>query len=553
MKVGSALSTRRVELLLCWLLIAGSGSLLVAAYFVGVRRGLDSYIAPYEAGQFLHAVCAVATKWLTHIGNYACLRDIQDINQPIHGMMHDLGLKEDGSSWDYLFNHQFVDGALRQLFSHPHWTVPNTTSGPPYIGIQGIGWGMDEGHYNFVNLAFRVFGPSIESLYRTYWLLLCISVLSFVLAQYRSSGALLLLVVVALVQYAIFSSSIWWFTAGGHPSTDPGNPRFLTSLCIVPTLHFIITARSRGPLHRHEILLMGVQAFVLALAMFERITTMWVVVAMLALAGLYWLRRWRSPATTPTQSYYPVLLLVLAVAASTIIDRHWTAHPGIAANGYSSGHNVWFALFYNLQTHPQWSQRYAAKYGSETGDVLTRHACLLYLAEHREEWPRWNPRSENPFQLGISSVGLELMCRKAFFEFLRNDPMFVIEVWTIYNTRSLMHYTLDFLREYVGWATPLAFIVLAGLGLVCGTLRLQPACDDATTYLRLSIFLCLVAALPNWASVIIPESLTDYLDLLAISVGMAAVWIGVVTGIFVGHRVQVRSKRQTGGQKYEMS
>jgi hypothetical protein len=29
---------------------------------------------------------------------------------------------------------------------------------------------MNEGHYNFVNLVYHVFGPSIESLYRAYWL-----------------------------------------------------------------------------------------------------------------------------------------------------------------------------------------------------------------------------------------------------------------------------------------------------------------------------------------------------------------------------------------------
>src|SRR5262249_25859264 len=33
----------------------------------------------------------------------------------------------------------------------------------PYSGLQGIGWGIDEGRYNFVNLAFRLFGPRARS------------------------------------------------------------------------------------------------------------------------------------------------------------------------------------------------------------------------------------------------------------------------------------------------------------------------------------------------------------------------------------------------------
>ena len=225
------------------LLILGSFTLLVAAYFAGIHRNLDSYVAPFEAGQFLHAVCAVATSWLTGIGNYVCLREVQDIMQPIHGIMFDLGLKEDGSSWDYLLNREFVDQALRQLFAHPHWTVPATTSGPPYLGIQGIGWGMDEGHANFVDFAFHVFGPSIEALYRAYWLVLGISVLSYILAHHRTLGPVLLLFAVALIQYMIFSTSIFWFKGSIYPTTDPGNRDF--SLACASCQH-CISSRLRG-------------------------------------------------------------------------------------------------------------------------------------------------------------------------------------------------------------------------------------------------------------------------------------------------------------------
>ncbi len=521
----------RSDAALRWLLIAGSCALLVAGYFAGIRRGLDSYIAAYEAGQFLHGICAVATKWLTGVGNYVCLRDIQDIMQPIHGIMYDLGLREDGSSWDYLRNRDFVDQALRQLFAHPHWTVPATTSGPPYIGIQGIGWGMDEGHYNFVNLAFHVFGPSMEALYRTYWLVLGVSVLTYVVAYRRALAPLLLLVVAALVQYMIFSTSIFWFAGPVSMTTDPGNPRFLTCLCVVPVLHFVIAARSPRPLHWWQIVLLGVQALVLALAMFERVTVMWVVVAMVGLAALYWLRRRHSAAPVPERSYYPIALLALAVAAATQLDLHWTAHRGIAANGFSFGHNVWFGLFYNLQTHPDWTPHYAAKYGNEHGDYLTQHACLLYLADHREEWPRWNPWGLDPYNSGISQVGLETMCRKAFFEFARNDPKFVVEVWLIYNTRSVVNYTARILQQYLAWLVPFPLLALAGLGLICGLLASRRALRDTIIYIPLTAYLCLIAVLPNWASLVMAESLTDYFDLLAVTIGMAILAAGIALGV----------------------
>ena len=102
--IADVLQRMQSELTLRWLLILSTGALLVAAYFVGVARGLDSYVGLYDGGPFLLAVCATATKWQTGIGDYVCLRDILDIMQPIHGVMYDLGLRLDGSSWDFLFN-----------------------------------------------------------------------------------------------------------------------------------------------------------------------------------------------------------------------------------------------------------------------------------------------------------------------------------------------------------------------------------------------------------------------------------------------------------------
>ena len=177
-----------------WLLILSTGALLVAAYFVGVARGLNSYIGLYDGGPFLLAVCATATKWQTGIGDYVCLRDILDIMQPTHGVMYDLGLRLDGSSWDFLFNTNVLDRQLHALFAQPSWVVPKTTSGPPYHGIQGIGWGMDEGYYNYVSLAFLLFGPSVEALYKTYWLLLGCSAAAYVVANRHSLPFLTLLV-----------------------------------------------------------------------------------------------------------------------------------------------------------------------------------------------------------------------------------------------------------------------------------------------------------------------------------------------------------------------
>lgn len=514
------------------LLVLAACAVFVAADGAGLWRGLDTYIAPFAAGPFLHATCVVATKWLTGLGNYVCLRDISDVMSPIHGIMYDLGLREDGVSWNYLLDRQFVDHALQQLFAHPHWTVPRTTSGPPYQGIQGIGWGMDEGHADFVNLAYSVFGPSIEALYQGYWLVFGVSAAAFIWAYRQSLAPLVLALVVAIVQYMIFSTPFLWFTdAANHPTTEPGNPRFLSCLCVVPMLHFMAAARSERPLRWRDALPLLVQSLVLGLAMLQRTTVLWVVVAAFLWAGFLWLLRRRFSIPIPTRNYYPIAALVIAVGALTHLYLRESAHPGIAANGFTSGHNVWFGMFYELQTHPDWKRRYAAQYDNKVGDFLPDYAWRRYLANHHEEWPRWNPQGEDPFHHGITQAGVEDLCRKAFFEFARHDPIFVMQVWLIYNPRALEAYTSIFLGQYLSWLVPFPFLVLIAIGIICGLLTPRSVAYELIFYVPATAFLCLMAVLPNVASLVIPESLSDYFDLLAIFIAMIPVAVGVGLGL----------------------
>jgi hypothetical protein len=260
---------------------------------------------------------------------------------------------------------------------------------------------------------------------------------------------------------------------------------------------------------------------------------LWVVVAVVLLAAVYWWWRWRSGAAGPGRCYYQIAVLVFAVGVATHTYLHWVTHPGFAANGYTHGHNFWFSMFYDLQTHPDWKRRYAPIYGDQTGDVLTEHACRLYLANHREEWPRWNPTGGDPFQAGFPQTGLEDLCRKAFFEFARRDPIYVAQVWLVYHPRVLLAYTGIFFRQYLSWLAPLPLVGLLGLGVICGLIAARPVVLDTITYAPVVAYLCVVAALPNVASVVIPETLTDYFTLLAIAIGMIITAAGAGMGLLI--------------------
>jgi hypothetical protein len=508
------------ESALCWFLILSTFVLITAAYRVGIARGLDGYVAPQGAGNFLHAVCAVATKWLTGIGDYVCLEDIRRTGA---GIMHDLGLTEDGRSWAYLLDREFLDRALKSLFDHPHWTVRATTSGPPYSGIQGIGWGMDEGHYNFVNLAFRIFGPAIESFYRAYWLLYVASSVFFVLAYRRNVTPLVLLAVAAMVQYMIFSTDTLWFTDGTHPTTSPSNPRFLCSLCVIPALHFLCAAWIKERLGWLDVLLLGLQGFILSVALLQRMTVLWVVLAAVLLATLVWMFCRRSPKyRTQGKRHIAIVGALLGIVVLTNGYTKAVSHPGSAANGYTAGHTLWWPLFYNLQTHPDWKTRYAPDYGNRTGDDLVGFAARQYLANHREEWP------PDAFE---RQETIEYLCRRLFFDFIARDPYFALEVWTRVHFRAVEYYTSNFVHSFLGWGRTGFLAVLVGLGFVFGLAASMRNIRELVAFVPLAAFLSLISLAPNWAIVLINTSLTDYYVLLAIFLSVTFVAFGVGGGI----------------------
>ena len=531
---------RRNAAALRWLLILSSFALLAAAYRAGVAAGLDSYIAgPYAAGPFLLAVCAVATKWLTGVGDYVCLEKIQDIVALRQGILQDLGLRMDGQSWEYLFDREFVDQALRRLFEMPQWTVPATTSGPPYLGIQGIGWGMDEGHYVFVNLAFHIFGPAVESLYRGYWLLYGASSVLFALAYRRSIAPLVLLTASAVFQYMVFSTDFLWFSDGVHPTAAPSSPRFLSCLGVLPALHFVCAAWVREPLRWREATLLSLQGIILGIAILQRTTVQWVLVAALLLFALHWIFRRHSPSyQLLKRRYYLLLGGIFGIVLLTNVYLAVMSHPGRAANGYVARHNVWHALFYNLQTHPDWKDRYGVEYDNKDGDFLPIFAARRYLANHPDEWARWNPNRGDPFQIAISQVGIEYLIKQAFVEFVERNPLFALQIWTDYNPRTLYLYSSVFLRQYLAWMPTGLLAGLIGAGFLCGVVASTQDRRRMLASIPILALLCLISVLPNWTTVVIQTSMTDSFELLSI----LATIVLVAFGLTVGFAVRVASR-----------
>lgn len=513
---------RRSETIICWFLILITCILLVAAYRAGVVAGLDGYIGPHAGGQFLNGVCVVATKWLTGVGNYVCLDEVR-------ATMAGLGLAPEGQSWPgFLADRGFLNEALRLLFDRPHWVVPVTTTGSPYNGIMGIGWGMDNGYADFVNLAFHIFGPAIESLYRGYWLVCFASSLLFAIAYRRMVVPLVLLAAAAVVQYVIFPSDISWSAGQEWAASEnarahgPTGPRFLSSLCILPALHYLCAAWKKEPLHWREAVLLGLQGVIICLALQQRTTVYWVVAAALLLAAMHrvFLSRQTDAVTKRRRTLILVELLTVVVLCKAGVAI--TMHPGLNARGFMTSHTLWGSVFYSMQFHPDWKTRYSAEFGHNEGDGVADFAWKRYVANHPKEQGR-----------EITHAFIETMIRKAMIEFAVRDPKFVLEIYIFNNPRIIYEAAATVITSMAKGVPVVVPVLLIAFGLVLGVVSSRVDLYLLVASLPLITVVCLVSSLPNWATLPTSSSLTDFYLLLLITCVMHVVALGAASGFLL--------------------
>lgn len=503
---------RRSEIVLRWFLILFAFALLIAAYRVGRAAGLDSYIGPHSGGQFLNGVCVVATKWLTGLGNYVCLSEVSAV-------MTKLGLAPAGPTWPgFLADRGFLDESLRTLFSQPHWVVPTTTSGPPYNSVMGIGWGMDNGYADFINLSFHIFGTNIEALYRGYWLVCAVSYLLFAVAFRRSAVPLVLLTAAALVQYVAFSSDLFWSAGQDWAASEgahihgPTGPRFLSSLCILPALHFLCATWESGPLKRREAVLLGLQGLVLCLALQQRATVYWVLAAALLLAALHriFVSRYTDAVQQKRRSLILAGLLTLVFLCKTLVAL--TTHPGLSARGYTTSHTLWGSIFYAMQFHPDWKSRYRDEFGQSEGDGVADFAWKRYVANHPKEQGK-----------EVTQAFIEKMTRNAMIEFARHDPQFVLDVYLFNNPRIIYEAGARVVQSTFAGIQLAVPILLIIFGFIFGVVTSRANFYRLAASVPLVATLLVVSCLPNWATLPTSSSLTDFFILLGIGGAMLMV------------------------------
>jgi hypothetical protein len=424
---------------------------LIGAFRIGIDRGLRDTIGTGSWGRVLFGVGAAITQ-MKHGGyGYTISTDVVETVLKYGGLTADpeilapLGAKFPDNLRDTSLINAAIDEAAK--FNWPF---------NPNEAIRGSG-GDDLGLVDYVRLSFLVFGYKIQSLYYTYFLIFGVSTAVF-LWTFRSRPALLTLLVIACVaQIALVSSNL----VASDILGSIADPRFLGILAIVPGLHLGCLILDRLPPSFGNVVLAIVQSMILVFAVWIRASAVWVILAVAVLAvfiamrGL--LRRLKLSRIWAAGILFAVLKRRLELSriwaagvlfAALALHMVWLTialHPIYKSGGEISHHVFWHSVFYQLQYHPRWNEKYAASYDFATGDELPKVAARKYLLRH----PPSDPDAVylTPDRKYLRVAAAETYIRKAFFEFISNDPSFVLESMLIYNPLSMT----IILAGYASW------------------------------------------------------------------------------------------------------
>jgi hypothetical protein len=404
----------RIFLLLAVVVVYGS---LFASYRIGVDRGFPEAIGTGGWGRMLFAFGAAIAQ-MRH-GGYG-----YTIPGPIETILTYAGLTGDakilgdlGTKFpDNLRNPVLIDAGIEKAVRFNSPIDPNE-------GVRGSG-GDDLGLVDYVRFSFGVFGYRLRSLYLAYFAIVAISASAFMYTFRSRPGLLAVLIVISAAHALLFSSSI----LDRDNLSSIADPRFLSVLAIIPCLHLACLLLTKAPATRVDIALALLQSIILVFAVWIRATAIWTIMVLVTLAVgvaviLMLNRRFKL-------RHMWSLGVLLAVWLAHAVWTSIVLHPVYRAKGEITHHVIWQAIFYQLQFHPQWRQKYGAEYDNAVLDELPALAASKYLIRHPPPNPDKVYLTEDRKYLKVAAG--ETYVRKAFLEFLARDPTFVLETYFVH-------------------------------------------------------------------------------------------------------------------------
>jgi ABC-type multidrug transport system fused ATPase/permease subunit len=502
---------------------------LFEAYQVGVIRGFRDWIGQESYGRVLFAVGAAITQ-LQHGGYGFSASSVIETILTYGGITADNAILEKlGTKFpNNLQNTALINAAIDKAvqFSWPF---------NPDADVRGSG-GDDIGFVDYARLAFEIFGYKIQSLYYIYFSVLALSAAAY-LYQFRTrNGILPLLAITCAVLVFVFDSNLF-DPIDPKLITEPSSisvadPRFLSGLAVIPGFHLACIMLGRLGPSRANIAIAVIQSVVLVFALLIRVSAIWTVLSIVALAILIGL----SDVSRHRFGFIrfwsvAVLLAVWAVHATYVsVTLHPVYHS--KSKGEISHHVFWHAVFYQFQFHPQWNQKYSAQFDNAQYDELPPVAAKKYLLRN----PPPDPEAVylTPDHKYLTYAAAETYIRKAFIEFMYRDPWFVFESIFVYNPLRMYTVLKGYLSSWSRVSSVTYLLVTAYLVAAAGFLSVSS--DEYRLFARVTLFVScafLLSLAPICITVVGVRTMADQFTMLLIAI-VSGVLLGLTTGLRIG-------------------
>jgi hypothetical protein len=436
----------------------------------------------------------------------------------------------------FTFPENLKDSALMQSALEKAWAMPHppiiTPDARGYYAVLRGAMGDDVGLSTYSVLSFELFGRRVSSLYYSYFGVIAISILLYVLSHWRSAAAMTALALAMMALYVVASSDLINFTRkigyfAGQSGLDLKDPRFLSTLALFPVLH--IAVGWLRPQHRFgalDLVTLAGQAAILAFAVHVRASTQWVLIALallwLVVVGLAWYRerRWSAALLQPGSSFSLIgVSTIVLIVATGHFTAMLVAHPLYKLHGDRLTHPFWRGMYYSLQDNPDWAAKYGATVDGVTGDEMPVVAVKKVIAKLPAEQQRqYMGRYDYP-----TMEALEKFSKMLFFDLVKNDPKFIYDTYFVARYRLLegrLRFFYGSLRQTTG-AWQMAGLVgsMFVLALVSSGERKRLALLAAFT--GIAAVFGFISVLPNWLVSVEENVMIDHF-VWAITFGLAA-------------------------------
>jgi hypothetical protein len=434
-----------------------------ATFRAGIDRGMDQLVSQEGYGRVLNAIAAVMTEQRFGQGGYA-------LSNCVHEGLFRRGFTRDPE----ISRQQGIDIpgnlhsalVLDKILQDMQRDLPKL-AGDCGVGdqIRGLG-GDDVGYVDFAKIAFLLFGLQIRALYYLFFLIYGLTLLCALIERSRDPlGQVVLLTVAGMIYVSCYYSD-FLVTPEPAGSGNMLNPRFIPVLAVIPSIHILTMMVDKASPDWRRMAVVIFQSAVIFFAIHMRVSAIWWVPAIFAAAAALFLLslkgssavpdRWRVVLHSLTTQWPELIVLVVVFGGLKFVG--WSLHPTYSQGGWVSYHTVWHAIYYSLQLHPQYAEKYGADHQGKSGDEMPHAGALAYLKRHPEE--------DKPelFFAGTRSLkyaALEHLDRLAFIEFVQHDPWFVIETFAVVKGKMIWGTLTDEIKAEWSNASGTAKFLLA--------------------------------------------------------------------------------------------